>query len=408
MLEFKDALERVLNDATVTNYIERIPLLGANNKILSEDISSPISVPAFNNSAMDGFAVKADLINKNESYFISQRITAGDIATPLEEGTVARIFTGAMMPENADAVIMQENAKLSEDNNSVIFIEDAKQGINVRLKGEDILENSLALCRGRKLTVKDIAKMASMGFDSVPCYGSLTVAIFSTGDELISPGEKLRPGEIYNSNRYALSIFIQNLGCKVLDLGNCPDNKHATEKMIEKALELADCVISTGGMSVGEEDYVGGVLKALGNVEFWKLAIKPGKPFAFGEIKGTPFFGLPGNPVSAYVTFRLLVMPWLLKTLGSSSYMLDESAAESDFAAKNNGKRLEFLRGKAVLNNNGKIKVSLYPKQGSGILSSIVESNILIPIEPGGEISKSDVIKIIPLHQQSLVLDRLC
>ena len=414
MMTFEQGFEQVMAHAAITSHHELVPLDDALGRIAASTQYSVIDVPGYDNSAMDGYAVRSNEVALDSSYCVSQRIAAGEAPQALTERSIARIFTGAMVPSGADAIILQEDAVVDLNSDShaknksdlnVRFTELPRAGQHIRLSGQDIKKGAVVVEQGRRLTSGDIGLLASVGIAELSCYVPVKVAFFSTGDELKDPGETLLAGQIYNSNRYFLAARIKELGAIPVDLGCCPDTEAATREYLISASEQADCIVTTGGMSVGEEDYVRQQVESLGSILFWKLAIKPGKPVAFGDIKGTPFFGLPGNPVSSFVTFHLLMRPWLLKTMGyADSRAVDLSisslgavAAKATFDWHNRGKRLDFLRGLATINSVGEITVDLYQNQSSGVLSSIAQCNVLIPVQPNQQWQAGDACQVIAL-----------
>lgn len=399
-MEYAQALELVVASVLNCTEIEYVALSDAHGRYLAQDLHAPIAVPGFDNSAMDGYAVKSNEIDKQKAFRVSQRITAGDAATTLESNTIARIFTGAMMPENADAVILQEDSTKNL-NGTVSFSDLPQKGQHIRRSGNDITLNQSIAVAGTRLSAAQLGLIASLGINNVPCRKRLRVAFFSTGDELKEPGQKLELGQIYNSNRYLLAACIEELGMEPVDLGRCIDSPDATREMLLEAGRQADCVVTTGGMSVGEEDYVRSQVELLGEVRFWKIAMKPGKPFAMGSVQGTPFFGLPGNPVSSFVTFQLLVRPWLLKHMGSAwQHCVVQASAQ--FTFKNKGVRVDFLRGSMKVGKDGLLSVELFDNQSSGAMSSIADSNVLIPASPKSEIKIGDIVDVILLVADSI------
>jgi molybdopterin molybdotransferase len=345
---------------------------------------------------MDGYAVRCKDVKSGGDFQVSQRIAAGDVATPLEQKTVARIFTGAMIPDGADGVILQEDTLLNEDD-SVRFVDLPTLAQHIRKAGQDIAKDALIMRRGERLTPAKIGLLASVGIARVDCYKRARVAFFSTGDELADPGEPLGLGKIYNSNRYFLESCLRDTGAEPVDLGRCPDSASATRELLLKACDSADFITTTGGMSVGEEDYVREQLNLLGDIAFWKVAMKPGKPFAYGRISDTPFFGLPGNPVSAFVGFHLLVRPALLRAMGALNYHPKKLKVVAGFDCVNRGQRVDFQRCMAQFNSQGVVVVSQFNNQSSGVLSSISASNVLVPVAPGMALTKGDFCEAIVL-----------
>ncbi|RZK67516.1 MAG: molybdopterin molybdenumtransferase MoeA, partial [Pedobacter sp.] len=306
----KNCFLHAVNPITI---IEVVTLLEAYDRTLAQDCVAEINVPPAANSAMDGYAVNSRDISPGKKLRVSQRIAAGDVAQPLEIGTAARIFTGAEIPENADAVVIQEDCTM--DGDAVVFNITANPNDNIRPKGQDIAKGKLLLSRGHRLRAQDIALLSSVNINTVYVYKKLRVAFFSTGNELVEPGTILQPGKIYNSNRYLLAGLLRKLNCELLDLGIVKDSLKDTIEALTSATE-ADFIISSGGVSAGDEDHVKAAVKSLGKLDLWKLNLKPGKPLAFGSVKNVPFVGLPGNPVSAFVTFELLIKPLIYKLQG--------------------------------------------------------------------------------------------
>lgn len=412
MIAFEDAYRIVMDKASPSTDTERVLLGDALDRIVASSYYAPIDVPGYDNSAMDGYAVRVSEIALDKPLVVSQRIPAGAIAQALAPNSVARIFTGAMVPEGADAIILQEDTLVDDTSGEtndelpikqVRFAELPKLDQHIRLAGQDIAEGAIVVKQGARLAAGDIGLLASVGVAEIDCYKPVRVAFFSTGDELKNPGQTLEPGQIYNSNRYFLAASIRALGAIPVDLGCCPDSADATREMLEQASQQADCIVTTGGMSVGEEDHVRNQLELIGDVLFWKIAIKPGKPVAFGYIRqsanssATPFFGLPGNPVSSFVTFHLLVRPWLLKIMGHTAPEGKILSAIAKFDSSNHSKRLDFLRGSAEVNNEGELEVELFSNQSSGVLSSIAGSNVLVPVKPGQAIRKGELCQVMVL-----------
>ncbi|HBJ89201.1 MAG TPA: molybdopterin molybdenumtransferase MoeA, partial [Gammaproteobacteria bacterium] len=291
--------------------VEAVPLEQALGRIVGSDVAAPINVPPHANSAMDGYALRAaDSQGARGLVQVSQRIAAGQVGEPLQAGTAARIFTGAPLPPGADAVVMQENTRAEDE--AISILQAVVPGENVRAAGEDIVAGAKLFGEGRRLRPQDIGVLASVGLTRVTVRRALRVALLVTGDELVPPGTELKPGQIYNSNNYTIAALLRNLGAEVIEMGVVGDEFNTTQSVLKTAAEQVDVIISTGGVSVGEEDHVKPAVESLGGLDMWKLAIKPGKPFASGKVCGKQFFGLPGNPVSAFVTFVLLVRPALL------------------------------------------------------------------------------------------------
>lgn len=400
LLPVDDALARVL--ASLEGYrrpVVSLGLLPALGHVLAEDVISPIAVPGEDNSAMDGYALRA--ADAAGALRVSQRIPAGTIGSELAPGTAARIFTGAAIPPGADAVVMQENCEAS--GGVVTISGSVRAGQNIRPRGQDIAVADVVLQAGRVLRPQDLGLLASVGASHVRVFKPLKVAILSTGDELLDPADVaadnvLRAGQLYNSNRYTLAGLLASLNMEVVDGGIIPDDPEATAQALLGAARRADCVISSGGVSVGEEDHVKNQVEKLGRLDLWKLAIKPGKPLAFGSIGNTPFFGLPGNPTSVFVTFCLVARPYLLKMQGINEPASPKIKAVAGFSTGKPGGRQEYRR--VTLRNTGRgLEATDFGNQSSGVLSSVSHSNALAVIPPGEVIAEGDTVEVILLDQ---------
>ncbi|QLG89928.1 molybdopterin molybdotransferase MoeA [Chitinibacter bivalviorum] len=393
MLDFDAALAQLLAQAQAVTTTEAVPLAAALGRVLADDVCAAINVPGFDNSAMDGYALHVpDFSNPPEQYLVVQRIAAGEVGTPLAAGEAARIFTGAPIPAGANAVAMQEVCSVDGEQLRVNLT--LKDGANIRRVGDDIAAGAVILPRGVVLTPAMIGLAASVGVAALNVFAPLRVALLSTGDELVEPGLPLQAGQIYNSNRYVLINALKALGCVVSDLGIVPDDQEATIAALQYAAQSHDVLITSGGVSVGEEDHVKSAVEYLGKLNLWKIAIKPGKPFAFGKIGACDFIGLPGNPVSALVTFLMLVRPFILARQGASQTSPARLPLIADFDWKKAGDRREFLR--ARLNATG--RVELFAKQGSGVLTSMVWGDGLVDLPIGQTISRGDVVSYIPFN----------
>ena len=369
--------------------VESIEIQQALGRVLAEDIRSSIDVPPATNSAMDGYAFcAADVATAKFKLTVSQRITTGTVPDSLEPCTAARIFTGAEIPAGADTVAIQENCK---EVDGVVKIDRAiSQGANVRAKGQDIEAGQVIIEQGTRLRAQEMGLIASVGIPAVEVFKSLKVAIFATGDELIEPGMPLHAGQIYNSNRATLVGLVQSLGMIPVDLGVVPDRQEATQHVLKKAAMRADVIISAGGVSVGEEDHVKKTVDEVGSVDFWKVAIKPGKPLAFGHVGKTPFMGLPGNPASVFTTFMILARPFLMACQCSPVSQLRsiKATAMFDMSAE---KREVYLRGR--LTDEG---VEIYPNQSSGVLSSACWGDAFVVQKIGESIAAGDQVDVLP------------
>ena len=395
MLSFEQALEKLLAAAQPVEEIRSLPITAAAGRILAASQQSTVAVPPLDNSAMDGYAVRvADITAAGVCLPVSQRIPAGTVGTTLQPGTAARIFTGAPVPAGADAVIMQERCEHGE--NGVVINHVPREGENIRRAGEDIAVGAEILKAGTKLRPQEIALAAAAGLPELPVYRRVRVGVFFTGDELVQPGEPLPPGTIYNSNRYALRALLEGMGCEVRDLGAVADTLEATRDALRRAAADNDLVLTSGGVSVGEEDHVKPAVEAEGSLNMWKIAIKPGKPLAFGEIRKADgkawFLGLPGNPVAAFVTFLTMVRPFILRLQGAASVsprVLNLPSAS--VWGRADGARLEFLRG--WLNDDG--AVELYKNQGSAVVTSLCSSDGLVLNPPGNTIAVGDTVRFV-------------
>jgi molybdopterin molybdotransferase len=402
MLSAAEALDFLLAAVRPIVDTETLATLAANGRILAVTQSSQLNVPPMDNTQMDGYAVRAaDCASGHATLKVSQRIPAGHVGEPLQPGTAARIFTGAMIPEGADAVVMQEQCELAGD---MVTIRHApKSGEWIRRTGEDIKAGNAILAAGTRLRAQELGLAASVGLASVPVLRKPRIAVFFTGDELAMPGEPLKPGSIYNSNRFTLRGLLENLGCDITDYGIVPDSLAATRDTLRKAAANHDLILTSGGVSVGEEDHIKPAVEAEGRLNLWQIAIKPGKPLAFGEVKragdgsdGTAFFiGLPGNPVSSFVTFLLFVRPFILRLQGVADVAPKAFAMRADFALPKVDKRNEFLR--ARINATGGL--DLFVNQSSAVLTSTVWGDGLVDNPAGRTVAPGDTVRFIPFSE---------
>ena len=395
LLSVDEAIEKILSPAIAVKETETVDILDALNRVVAEDVRSTIDVPGYDNSAMDGYAVRSsDCQTTGIKFLVSQRIAAGQVGNALVEGTAARIFTGAPVPAGADAIVMQEMCECSDDVVTINAVVDAN--CNIRRAGEDIAKGSVVLKSGARLRPQELGLLASVGTAKLKVKQKLKVATFFTGDELVTPGQTLASGQIYNSNRHTLRGLLQTMDCDIIDLGIVPDTLDATVKVLKKAAASADLVITSGGVSVGEEDYVRVALEKLGELSMWRIAMKPGKPVAFGKIGNTLFMGLPGNPVSVFVTFLIFARGLILKLQGVTDYYSKSTFVIADFDWRN-VQRQEYLRVKLV-NKDQSMVAQLYPHQGSGVLSSTSWADGLVEVAVGAEIKQGDVVRYFPFE----------
>ena len=399
LLSLDEALPLLLERALPLHAIESLSTFDAHARVLAQDLISQLQVPPLDNSSMDGYAVRcADVKQAGAVLQVIQRIPAGSQGTPLHEGQAARIFTGAPIPSGADAVVMQEDVKDLGDGQVAINIVPQKNQW-IRKSGEDIQHDALVLKKGRRLTPADLGLAASLGLAQLQVAKSVRVALLSTGDELVTPGDiapdQMLPGAIYNSNRFFLKILLEKTGCVVTDLGIVPDQLEATKKNLLEASRNHDLILTSGGVSVGEEDHIKPAVTALGELHLWSLAIKPGKPFAMGHINNEStqahFMGLPGNPVSSFITFLLLVRPFLLKLQGASDVLPLSFPLRADFDWLRPDRRREFLRVKL----NAARGLDLFENQSSGVLTSVSWADGVIDVPAGQAIHKGDSVSFI-------------
>jgi molybdopterin molybdotransferase len=395
LLSVEEALARLLEQAVPLADIESVATECALGRALAAPQSSTVNVPPLDNSAMDGYAVRmADMSAATPRLRITQRIPAGSIGQPLEAGTAARIFTGASIPPHCDAVVMQENCTAA--GNEVVINKIPKAGENIRRAGEDIHAGDTILPAGIKLRPQEMGLAASTGLAHLPVYRKLRVAAFFTGDEIVMPGQPLQAGQIYNSNRFVLMGFLESMGCEVIDLGIVPDNLAATVEVLKQAAAQSDLIVTSGGVSVGEEDHIKAAVEQSGKLDLWRIAVKPGKPLAFGSAVGTPFIGLPGNPVSAFVTFCIFVRPFILCRQGVVHLDPPCFPLPAAFDWKPDGKRREFLRARMAFGEDGSLAAQIFPQQGSGVLTSCTWADGLIEVPEATSIRRGGTVKFIP------------
>ncbi len=403
LLPLDDALASLLAAALPLADQETVSTFDADGRVLAQDVVSALQVPPQDNSAMDGYALAcADLAATGGFLSVTQRIAAGSSGQRLQAGEAARIFTGAPIPPGADAVVMQEDCEVVSDaangKAAQVRVRVAPQpGQWIRRAGEDVTRSSVVLARGVRLSPASLGMAAGVGFAALQVARRPRVALLSTGDELVMPGDvapvDMRPGAIYNSNRFFLRAMLLRLGCTVSDLGIVPDQREATVHALRNAALDHDLILTSGGVSVGEEDHIRPAVQSLGALDLWQIAIKPGKPFAFGHVGKTHFMGLPGNPVSGFVTFALLVRPFLLRLQGAEGVEPVTVSARADFSWPRADKRREFLR----VRRNGRGGLDLFSNQSSGVLTSTVWADGLVDNPPGTTIAPGDTVRFVAL-----------
>lgn len=406
LLALDDALSRLLAFARALPDVEQVSTFDADGRVLARDLVSELHVPPHDNSSMDGYAVRsADIAAPGALLAVAQRIPAGASGAPLLAGQAARIFTGAVIPSGADAVVMQEDCETVTEpvagpggaSGQAVRVNAVVQaGQWIRRAGEDVARGAVVLARGQRLAPAELGLAASIGVAHLTVVRRPRVALFSTGDELVMPGDvapgDMPPGAIYNSNRFFLRALLRRLGCVVTDMGIVPDQRAATVEALRSASQAHDLVLTSGGVSVGEEDHVKPAVAALGHLDLWQIAIKPGKPFAYGRVGAAHFIGLPGNPVSSFVTFVLLVRPFLLRLQGAADVAPRVAAARADFEWPRADRRREFLR----VRRNDAGGLDLFPNQSSGVLTSAVWGDGLLDNPPGTTIARADTVRFIP------------
>ena len=397
MLTLDEALSRLLDSVPPlpSTETQRLSTFDALGRVLAKDVRSALDVPPADNTSMDGYALRcADVPHVGAVLPVSQRIPAGVVGSPLQPGSAARVFTGAQLPAGADAVVMQEQCEASAEGVKVNTVPESGQW--VRRQGEDVRAGDVVLAAGTRLTPQALGLAATVGAAHLTVARRPRVALFSTGDELAMPGEVLKPGAIYNSNRYTLRALIQALGCECVDLGIVPDRLAATREALRRAAQGADLIVTSGGVSVGDEDHIRPAVQAEGRVELWQIAMKPGKPFAFGEVlrgdgSAAHFVGLPGNPVSSFVTFLMLVRPVLLRLQGVPDAAPRRVRLRADFDWPRPDRRREFLRAR----RNEAGGLDLFPNQGSGVLTSAVWGDGLVDNAANHAIQSGDSVAFL-------------
>ncbi|MBX9757584.1 MAG: molybdopterin molybdotransferase MoeA [Beijerinckiaceae bacterium] len=397
LMPIEDAVALIVARVQPLGAHESAPLAQADGRILAKDFRAPIALPPFTNSAVDGYAVRhADLApNADTRLPIAGRVEAGAKAGPHAPGATARIFTGALMPDGADTVFMQEDVRLEAGD--VILPPGLKRGANVRPAGEDIAAGAIALAGGKRLMPQDVALAAALGATHLDVSGRARVAVFSTGNELVSPGEPQTPPQIYDSNRFMLLALMRRLGCEAHDLGILRDEPESLARALKDAASRFDLIVTSGGVSTGEADHVKAAVETIGTLVFWRMAIKPGRPVAMGVIDGVPFVGLPGNPVASYVTQAYVVRPLALALMGAQWTPGVALPVRAAFSYKKKTGRREFVRASLARGADGVVEAHKFPREGAGLLSSLTQTQGLVVlgedvtgVEPGDTIGFMD------------------
>ena len=392
MMSVDEAVGIIAARVTPVQEIEAVALMEADGRVLAADVAAPLPLPPFTNSAVDGYAVRgSDLPRQNEQAFaVTGRVQAGASAqAPIEPGQAVRIFTGAPMPAGADTVFMQEDVRLDEAG-KVVLPAGLKAGANVRPAGEDIPLGHAALKAGHRLRPQDVALAAAFGLTEIDVCRRIRVAVFSTGNELVSPGSARGPAQLFDSNRVMLMAMLARLGCVVSDLGIIRDDRASLAAGLRKVADAHDLILTTGGVSTGEEDHVKAAVESVGTLVLWRMAIKPGRPVAMGIIGGTPFIGLPGNPVASFVTFVHVVRPTVLALAGATQAPLLPMPVRAAFTYKKKIARREYVRVTLRKRDDGMLEATKFPREGAGLLSSLVDTDGLVElgeqitqVEPG-------------------------
>jgi len=394
MISLDRALEQLLAQATPVAQTEVVATMEALGRVLAEPVVSSVAVPPLANSEMDGYAVRcADVPAVPARLPVSQRIQAGQVGASLAAGSAARIFTGAPIPPGCDAIVPQEATQ--QQDGAVLVLSIPVPGQWIRPAGMDIAAGARVMERGARLRPPHLGLAASVGVTRLTVYRRLRVGVLFTGDELVMPGEPLAPGQIYNSNRFLLSALLRAVGCEVVDLGIVPDRLDATRSALARGAETADLVLSCGGVSVGEADHVRAAVQAEGAIDLWQVAIKPGKPLAFGHVRGVPFIGLPGNPVSGLVTFSILARPFILKRQGAVDLSARAIPMRADFEIAQGGLRREFLRVRVT----GQGALEAFPVQNAAVLTSAAWADGLADIAAGSKVVRGDIVPYLPFSE---------
>ncbi|MDB2670918.1 molybdopterin molybdotransferase MoeA [Candidatus Pseudothioglobus singularis] len=401
LMSADDALSFLIDSSIPSSQTEAVSLDNSVGRILAKDIHSTINVPGFDNSAMDGYTIALDddhVSKKNLTFNVVDRITAGSTGNKLETGYAARIFTGAPIPEGANTVIMQEECQPSDDGSQILVKRSIQLDENIRPTGNDIRQDDVILISGKKIEPQDVSLAASVGVAEIIVFKKIKVGVFFTGDELVEPGKPLLPGKIYNSNRYALVALLNRIGCDVLNLGNIEDKLDSTCDALESLSSQCDLIMTTGGVSVGEEDHVKPAVEKLGELNLWKIRMKPGKPLAYGKVRQIPFIGLPGNPVSSFVTFCIFALPFIKKMQGNNQFASKKYKVKTNFNCNRAKPRREYARVRIDYSHETP-SANLYPKQGSDVMSSVVWADGIIEIPENTTFDSGTILDYYPLSE---------
>lgn len=397
MMSVDEAVATIASRVQAVQDVEAISLTGADGRVLAEAIVAPLPLPPFTNSAVDGYAVRSsDLSLAGQQPFpVVARVAAGAVARePIKPVQAVRIFTGAPMPEGADTVFMQEDVRVEDGR--VALPPGLKAGANVRLTGEDISAGVSALPSGKRLRPQDVALIAAFGLTQINVRRRIRVAVFSTGNELVAPGAARQASQLFDSNRYMLMAMLGRLGCEVSDLGILADDRASLAQALRHASIGHDLILTSGGVSTGEEDHVKAAVEMVGSLVLWRMAIKPGRPVAMGVIEGTPFIGLPGNPVASFVTFTYVVRPTVLALLGALQDIPMPTPVRAAFAYKKKLARREYVRANIGRAIDGALEAVKFPREGAGLLSSLVETDGLVELgEAISEVQPGDVVNFL-------------
>ena len=398
-LAIEDALGLMLSRVAPVSGTEIVSTLNGLGRVLAAGLVSGIDVPGYDSSAMDGYAVRfTDVADNGGTLRVTQKIGAGSVGVPLSAGTAARIFTGAPIPEGADTVLIQEVCERTGE--TVLVPAECKPGANIRAAGDDLRAGATIAAAGTRLAPQHLGLAASVGIEKLRVYRRLKVAVLATGDELTMPGQPLKPGRIYNSNGITLAALLQSFGCEVVNLGIVRDTLPASMEALSWGAQAVDLVLSSGGVSVGEEDHIKQAVQELGELDLWKVAMRPGKPLAFGCIGNTPFLGAPGNPVSLFVVFCLFVRPILLRMQGFSGDLAPRTfKIRAGFDWPKPDKRREFHRARIRTGRDGTQELELFPSRSSGVLSSVAWAEGLVEIPEGRAITRGDDVNFLPFEQ---------